>query len=153
MRQLRGGSKRRGREVVRVGLLVLVAGVLSLSYVCLGCNGNKARTRSQVQADIDKQERRRSQIEDELASYGGHVENGEWQVDYMGPLTRGGTRQNINNLINEWHECNGHIDDLSDELGGARPDPNHSDASRSAAGAATNVGPPVRGGVGCGCSN
>jgi len=127
--------------VVRVGVLVLVAGVLALPYLCAGCNGTSKRTQSQVQKDITSTTRRRANIERQLEDYGGHVENGQWQMDYVGTLTRTGTRQDINNLINQWHNCNDELTDLHDEYGDARPDTGHTDATHGAANSATNVRP------------
>ena len=135
-------SDRRGRA--RAAILVLAAGLLAFAHLGGGCVP-PARSVSAIEVDIAKKEARKEQIEDELKSYGGHYDKDEdrWQIDYMGPLTRGDTREHIANLRDEWHILNDDLYEHHDELRDAqeRAAQHVVDQSRDAGAGTTGVAP------------
>ncbi len=133
---------RHGRA--RAALLVLVVGLLAAAPLASGCRPPE-RSVSAIEVDIADKEARKKAIEDELKSYGGHYDKDEdrWQIDYMGPLTRGDTREHIRELRTEWRRLDDDLYEHHDELRDAheRAAQHVADQSRDAGTGTTGVPP------------
>ena len=94
---------------------MLAAGLLAFVHLGGGCPTQ--RSSSEINSEIQEKEERKKEIEDELESYGGRLDDqGNWHIDFMGPLTRRDTRDHIRGLRTEWHGLNGDLYDLNDDL-------------------------------------